>query len=211
MLQLDIGQSTMERAAFHEAAHAVLVWAHGGQVDGIEISYDDANSEWQGATLQSGLPDKETFIEMLFAGGLGEALFVANVYDPIAWIIDEVPTRTSLLRPFALVQNYDLTFIPQNGGPPKVLRFNPDVFSNDLHRAASEANHNHMNIIPLLTNAITRLNTPKVWRAIEELANQFLLKPPRILTWRFGPDSQIEKKKYSVESSAKKPKEILGG
>ena len=47
MLPNEIGRFSIERAAFHEAAHFVCVLAKGGNVRAMSVVYDDALREWQ--------------------------------------------------------------------------------------------------------------------------------------------------------------------
>jgi hypothetical protein len=202
----------MERAAFHEASHAVSIWALGGTVVGVEIAYDDATTEWQGMTVDQGLPNDSAKIEVWLAGGLGEALYVANVYDSVLWRLEEPLTNAALLAPvagpFALI---NITFADP-AGAAKVIQFDRDTFSNDLHRAQQLAQQQVLALPGLLTNTINRLNTPAVWDQIVHLASRFLLCPPRILTWRYGIDAQIDpdKAKYRIAPLEAAAKQALG-
>ena len=213
MITLEVGQSTMERAAFHEAAHAVMTWELGGEVIAMEIEYEDDLREWRGVTIPRGLTDEST-VQMLYAGGLGEALYVANVYDPAEWILDAGPSKASILRPVPH-PDYDLTFTGSNNAGTRTLRFQEDIlFSNDIRIVEQKVQQGLVaqnRLDALLTNAIDLLNSKQGWDALVETANQFLRRPPRLMTWRFGPDGEENKQQYRIDTLATKAKAILKG
>src|SRR5947209_369957 len=137
MLPLDIGRYTQERAAFHEATHAVYVWACNGHVNAMNVEYEDATREWRGATDADPLPNHSEQAEMMLAGGFGEARYVANVYGPILWEIHEAVSRPALIGAFAAPvpgAQVLITFAGPNNAN-KVIPFDLDTFSNDWHRA----------------------------------------------------------------------------
>lgn len=212
-----IGQSTQERAAVHEAAHAILVWLFGGQVDAIQVGYEDATRQWQGCTIADPLPNHSEQVTMLLAGGFAEARYLANVYDSIDWLIDEAVTRPAVVAGFGppISPQVTVTYTdPNQVAPAKTVEVDIDIFSNDYHKATALAVQHGLNMNALVTSAIQKINDQTCWTEIIRLANRFLLCPPRILLWQLGPDKQglvdaVLRPQYLIAHAEKKAKEGL--
>ncbi len=212
MLPGDIGRYTQERAAFHEASHAVYVWSCNGSVNMIQIGYDDATRQWCGAMGADPLPSQREQGEMLLAGGLGEALYVANVNDDRLWQINEPASRPALVAAIAAPANplghIMLTFTGPNNAT-KIIAFNRDTFSDDGHQVVQLAQQHALNLDDMVRNAINRLNDTTFWSEVLALANRFLLHPPRQLIWQIGYDEIVDGPRYRIALIEEKAKERL--
>ena len=211
MLAHEIGRFSIERAAFHEAGHAVCVWASGGDVRAIQVQFDDGTSEWKGATDATGLAPAEQ-AAMHLAGGLAEARYSANVYDMSNWLIDDAisgPALIAQLSAMPMPQFVTCAFRDGIGGQ-KQLQFNTDIFSNDWHLAAQLAQQHALNINPVFGNSIARINDNKLWGVIVDVAKTFFLRPPRFLGWQYGYDNDVEKQKYKIGPIRDNVKQALG-
>jgi hypothetical protein len=191
----------MERAAFHEASHIVCAWRLGGIVTEAAVAYDDATAEWGGWSTPTGL-SPEAQVACLVAGGIGESLYVANVYDPHTWLIDEAQT-VALLRtdPAGPTTPFTMLF-SRTSGETKQLVINRDAFSNDLHRARELTSKHECAIDLSVAIAVRHLNDSSTWASVTEVAKKFLLRPPRMLLWTYTSESPADArmKGWSVDS-----------
>lgn len=214
MLPNEVGRFTIERAAFHEAAHVVCILAHGGNVRAMSVVYDDASKEWQGAVDADPLPNHTQQAEMLLAGGFGECRYVGNVYDRSNWTIHEAISRPALTTAFNAMPPIGLAPITftEPTGSQRTFDFDLDTFSNDWHRATQLSQQHGFNFQDTVRDAINRVNDAAFWSEVIQVARVFLLRPPRILEWRYGYDHLIEpgKNQYRIDQISEKVKKNLG-
>jgi hypothetical protein len=164
--------STLERASYHEAGHAVCQWLLGGEVRSIAVKFSD--HEWQGWCEIEGLDEPISQATMLLMGGLAEALYTVHRKSDEEWHIDLEKTAPSLRAAFSPpwgLARVTVAFISSIGETSDPLIENvDDLFSDDAYQCARL----EVDCEQALVLAIKKVNSPRFWNCISEVASRLI-------------------------------------